>query len=313
MGTLRLATRGSPLALRQTELVTELLRQAHPGPRVEPLVVRTQGDRDADVAARPDRGPGRVRHRGRGGRGRGAGRGRRALGQGHAVGDAGRASCWARCRRGPTRATAWWAATLAGLPAGGAGGHRLGPAPGPAGRRCAPISSSPTCGGTWPAGWPWPRRARSRPSSSPWPPWSGWAGTDQVRDVLDPRRSCCPRRGRAPSRCSAGPTTPPPVRLLAAIDHEPSHRALRAERAVLAALGGSCALPVGAFAEPRRDRSPGSRRVGPAGQRGRAHRDPSDPARRRPRGGGRRGGPRPARRRWRRHRGLRRPERGPAP
>ena len=38
--------------------------------------------------------------------------------------------------------------------------------------------------------------------------------------------------------------------LLAAIDHEPSHRALRAERAVLAALGGSCTLPVGAFAEP---------------------------------------------------------------
>jgi hydroxymethylbilane synthase len=37
--------------------------------------------------------------------------------------------------------------------------------------------------------------------------------------------------------------------LLAAIDHEPSHRSLRAERAVLAALGGSCTVPVGAFAE----------------------------------------------------------------
>ena len=37
--------------------------------------------------------------------------------------------------------------------------------------------------------------------------------------------------------------------LLGAIDHEPSHRALRAERAVLATLGGSCAAPVGAFAE----------------------------------------------------------------
>ena len=47
MGTLRLATRGSPLALRQTELVSELLRQAHPGLDVEPVVVRTQGDRDA--------------------------------------------------------------------------------------------------------------------------------------------------------------------------------------------------------------------------------------------------------------------------
>ena len=38
-------------------------------------------------------------------------------------------------------------------------------------------------------------------------------------------------------------------RLLRAIDHEPSHRALVAERAVLAALGGSCTVPVGAFAE----------------------------------------------------------------
>ena len=48
MGTLRLATRGSPLALRQTELVAELLRQAHPGLEVEPVVVRTRGDRDAE-------------------------------------------------------------------------------------------------------------------------------------------------------------------------------------------------------------------------------------------------------------------------
>src|ERR1700735_1218823 len=47
MGTLRLATRGSPLALRQTELISELLRQAHPGLEVESVVVRTQGDRDA--------------------------------------------------------------------------------------------------------------------------------------------------------------------------------------------------------------------------------------------------------------------------
>ena len=46
MGTLRLATRGSPLALRQTELVSELLRRAHPGLEVAPLIVRTQGDRD---------------------------------------------------------------------------------------------------------------------------------------------------------------------------------------------------------------------------------------------------------------------------
>ena len=38
--------------------------------------------------------------------------------------------------------------------------------------------------------------------------------------------------------------------MLRSIDHEPSHRAVRAERAVLAALGGSCTVPVAAFAEP---------------------------------------------------------------
>lgn len=39
-------------------------------------------------------------------------------------------------------------------------------------------------------------------------------------------------------------------RLLAAIDHEPSHRAVRAERALLAGLGGGCDAPVGGLAVP---------------------------------------------------------------
>ena len=49
MGTIRLATRGSPLALRQTEMVSELLRRADPGLSVEPVVVRTKGDQQASV------------------------------------------------------------------------------------------------------------------------------------------------------------------------------------------------------------------------------------------------------------------------
>ena len=43
------------------------------------------------------------------------------------------------------------------------------------------------------------------------------------------------------------------LQVLGRIDHEPSHRALRAERAVMAALGGGCALPLGAYAEARGD------------------------------------------------------------
>ena len=43
----RVGTRGSALALRQTELVVDLLREAHPNLSFEPVVVRTQGDANA--------------------------------------------------------------------------------------------------------------------------------------------------------------------------------------------------------------------------------------------------------------------------
>ncbi|HEY2213772.1 MAG TPA: hydroxymethylbilane synthase [Acidimicrobiales bacterium] len=43
--------------------------------------------------------------------------------------------------------------------------------------------------------------------------------------------------------------------LVAPLNHEPSARTLQAERAVLAALGGSCTLPVGAWAEASTDAS----------------------------------------------------------
>lgn len=45
-----MATRGSPLARLQTELVARMLEAADPGVRVEPLVVTTRGDELADVA-----------------------------------------------------------------------------------------------------------------------------------------------------------------------------------------------------------------------------------------------------------------------
>jgi hydroxymethylbilane synthase len=44
--TLRAGTRGSALALRQTALVSEQLRAAHPALTVETLEIRTEGDRD---------------------------------------------------------------------------------------------------------------------------------------------------------------------------------------------------------------------------------------------------------------------------
>ena len=97
--------------------------------------------------------------------------------------------------------------------------------------------------------------------------------------------------------------------LLAAIDDADSHRALRAERSVLAGLGGSCTVPVGAWAES----APGSPSCTCTGwsPRGRAGRDPDVAYRRRSRAGRGRGGACPARRRgWIRARGVRRPDPG---
>jgi hydroxymethylbilane synthase len=45
----RLATRGSDLALTQTREVARLLREAHPGVQVSEVVIRTTGDRDKDA------------------------------------------------------------------------------------------------------------------------------------------------------------------------------------------------------------------------------------------------------------------------
>ena len=46
--TLKLGTRGSPLALYQAELVGSLLTRAHAGLDVEMCIVRTSGDRIQD-------------------------------------------------------------------------------------------------------------------------------------------------------------------------------------------------------------------------------------------------------------------------
>ena len=48
--TLVLATRGSRLALVQSEWVRDELRRRHPGLQVELLIVKTTGDKILDVA-----------------------------------------------------------------------------------------------------------------------------------------------------------------------------------------------------------------------------------------------------------------------
>jgi hydroxymethylbilane synthase len=246
MGTLRLATRGSPLALRQTELVSELLRRAHPDLVVEPLVVRTQGDRDASSPLDQI-----------GGQGVFVTEVEVAVAEGRAEAAVHSAKdmpsvmpaafvLGAVPRRADPR-DGLVGATLANLPAGGL------VATGSARRRAQLAALRPDLVFTDLRG-NMARRlsvveeghvsavivavaAMQR---------LGWEG--KVSDVLDPL-DVLPQAGQGAIAVQCRADDAGIRELLAAIDHVPSQRALRAERAVLATLGGNCTLPVGAFAE----------------------------------------------------------------
>jgi hydroxymethylbilane synthase len=75
----------------------------------------------------------------------------------------------------------------------------------------------------------------------------GWM--ERLSDILDPM-DMLPQAGQGAIAVQCRSDDAPTRDLLAAIDHGDSHRTVRAERAVLAALGGSCTLPVAAWATP---------------------------------------------------------------
>ena len=247
MATLRLATRGSPLALRQTELVAELLRQAHPDLEVEPVIVRTRGDRDATSPLDQI-----------GGQGVFVTEVEAAVAEGRAEAAVHSAKDMPSVMPAalvlgavPQRADprdGLVGATLAGLPAGGL------VATGSARRRAQLAALRPDLVFTDLRG-NMARRvavAESGEVSAVVVAVAamerlGWLG--KVRDVLDPV-DLLPQAGQGAIAVQCRADDSGTRALLAAIDHEPSHRAVRAERAVLATLGGSCVLPVGAFAEP---------------------------------------------------------------
>jgi hydroxymethylbilane synthase len=249
MGSLRLATRGSPLALRQTELVSELLCQAHPGLELEPVVVRTQGDRDAVTPLDQIGGQGVF------------------VTEVEAAVAEGRADAAVHSAKDmpsvmpelfvlgavPQRADpsdGLVGATLAGLPAGGL------VATGSARRRAQLAALRPDLVFTDLRGNMARRVAMAEEGKVSAVVIAvaamerlGWM--DKVRDVLDPV-DVLPQAGQGAIAVQGRADDAATRALLAAIDHEPSHRALRSERAVLATLGGNCTLPVGAFAEPDR-------------------------------------------------------------
>ena len=303
MGTIRLATRGSPLALCQTELVSGLLRRAHPGLVVEPLVVRTRGDRDASAPLDQIGGQGVF------------------VTEVEAAVAEGRAEAAVHSAKDmpsvmpvhfvlgavPRRADArdgLVGSTLAGLPAGALVGT------GSARRRAQLASLRPDLVFTDLRG-NMARRVAVAEEGTVSAVVVAVAAMDRLgwesrlSDVLDPV-DVLPQAGQGAMAVQCRADDDGTRRLLAAIDHSPSHRALRSERAVLADAGrelhaaGRCLRRAG-----RGGRGPAG--VGAPGRRGRAHGGPPDPIGRRPRSRGRRGGACPTGRGRGRRRGLRRP------
>jgi hydroxymethylbilane synthase len=242
----RLATRGSPLALLQTETVATLLRAAHPGLDVDVCVVRTRGDQEASAPLDQIGGQGVF-----------------VTEVEAAVAD-GRADAAVHSAKDmpsvmapsfvlgavPPRADprdALVGCAMAELPAGAL------IATGSARRRAQLAYLRPdlvfrdlrgnmarrvaTAGVGGVTAVIVALAAMER---------LGWLS--QVTDVLDPV-DVLPQAGQGAIAVQCRADDDRTRAALAAIDHDATHRAVRAERAVLATLGGSCTVPVGALAE----------------------------------------------------------------
>jgi hydroxymethylbilane synthase len=245
-GSIRLATRGSPLALHQTELVAGALRDAHPGLAVETVVVRTRGDEEAAASLDQIGGQGVF-----------------VTEVEAAVAD-GRADAAVHSAKDMTSVMAEGLVLAAVLPRAyprdGLVGCALADLPagaliatGSARRRAQLASLRPDLVFTEVRG-NMARRVATGESGAVSAvvvavaamERLGW--THRLADVLDPV-DVLPQAGQGAVAVQCRADDDATRGLLAAIDHEASHRALRAERAVLATLGGSCTVPVGAWAE----------------------------------------------------------------
>ena len=300
----RLATRGSPLALRQTELVADLLAAAHPGLEVEPVVVRTRGDQLAEAPLELIGGQGVF-----------------VTEVEAAVAD-GRAHAAVHSAKDlpstmpdhltlaavPLRADArdgLVGCTLAGLPPGGL------VATGSARRRAQLAHLRPDLVFTGLRGNMARRVAVGEQEgvavvvAVAAMDRLGWR--DRLTDILDPV-DLLPQAGQGAIALQCRADDAATRSLLLAVDHEPSRRAVRAERAVLAGLGGELhAARGGVGGSARRWRRA---RHGHGGQRRRPPPGPHDGRGRRSRGDGRRAGAGLARRGRGGHRGIRRRHRG---
>ncbi len=243
-GPLRLATRGSPLALCQAELVAGAVRARQPGTHVEVMVVRTRGD---DLAAPLDQ----------------------IGGQGVFVTEVEAAVADGRAHAAVHSAKDMTSVMPEGLvlgavppradPRDGLVGCRWADLPpgalvatGSARRRAQLAHLRPDLSFTEVRGNMERRVGRGEDGSVTAVVVAvaamerlGW--TARLTDILDPL-DVLPQAGQGAIAVQCRTDDGATRDLLSSIDHRATHRALRAERAVLAVLGGSCSVPVGAWA-----------------------------------------------------------------
>jgi hydroxymethylbilane synthase len=250
MGPLRLATRGSPLALHQTDVVAQALRAGHPGLEILVQIIRTQGD---DLSASLDQ---------IGGQGVFVTAIEAAVAEGradaavHSAKDmtstmaAGLVLAAVPPRADPRDGLV--GCSLSALPAGGL------VATGSARRRAQLAYARPDLSFTEIRGNMERRVSRGEDGSVSAVVVAvaamerlGWM--ERLTDILDPL-DMLPQAGQGAIAVQCRADDPVTRALLSAIDDPASHRAVRAERSVLAGLGGSCTVPVAAWAELVRDR-----------------------------------------------------------
>jgi hydroxymethylbilane synthase len=243
-GPIRLATRGSPLARRQTSLVADALRAARAGLEVDVVVVRTRGD---ELASPLDQ----------------------IGGQGVFVTEVEAAVADGRAHAAVHSAKDMTSVMVDGLilaavppradPRDGLVGCRLADLPpgglvatGSARRRAQLASLRPDLSFTDIRGNMERRVSRGENGSVTAVVVAvaamerlGWMA--RLTDILDPV-TVLPQAGQGAIAVQCRADDGATEELLSSIDDAPSHEALRAERAVLAGLGGSCSVPVGAWA-----------------------------------------------------------------
>jgi hydroxymethylbilane synthase len=233
------------LALQQTDLVARALRAGHPGLEVDMLVVRTQGD---DLSAPLDQ---------IGGQGVFVTEVEAAVADGRADAAVHSAKDMTSVMssdlvlaavppRGDPR-DGLVGCAFAGLPPGGL------IATGSARRRAQLAYARPDLSFTQVRGNMERRVARGEDGSVTAVVVAvaamerlGWV--HRLTDILDPI-DVLPQAGQGAIAVQCRADDEATQELLSAIDDLGSHRAVRAERAVLAGLGGSCTVPVGAWAE----------------------------------------------------------------